>query len=61
MVEVTEQKFDEFYAKCNKLSLPPITFDDIWNKSNTVVIRRIKQANKYIGLIRNWTRFYIVK
>ena len=59
MRNVTEQEFNIFYRERNRLCLPPITFKDIWNKSNSVVVRKIIQQNKVIGFIVNWRRFYI--
>ena len=61
MRQVTEKYFDLFYREHNKLSLPSITFKDVWNKSNSVVVRKIIQQNKVIGLIVNWSKFYIVE
>lgn len=61
MRQVTKKYFDLFYREHNKLSLPSITFKDVWNKSNSVVVRKIIQQNKVIGLIVNWSKFYIVE
>ena len=57
--QVSEKQFNSFYEKRNKLNLPPITFEDVWNKSNSVIVRKIIQQ-KVIGFIVNWSRFYIV-
>ncbi len=57
--QVSEKQFNSFYEKRNKLSLPPITFEDVWNKSNSVIVRKIIQQ-KVIGFIVNWSKFYIV-
>ncbi len=61
MKRVTEKQFDTFYAKHNLLRLSPLTFEDRWNKSGSVVIRKIiRQADKkVIGIIVNWIKFWI--
>ncbi|KKN56255.1 hypothetical protein LCGC14_0574000 [marine sediment metagenome] len=61
MRQVNEKEFDAFYRERNRLCLPPITFEDIWNKSNSVIVRKIIQQNEVIGLIVNWLRYYIVE
>lgn len=61
MQGVTESEFDAFYSKHNKLSLSRLIFKDIWNKSNSVVVRKIIRIDdrKVIAFIVNWNRFYI--
>lgn len=58
--QVNEKQFNSFYEKHNKLSLLPITFKDVWNKSGSVIVRKIIQQ-KVIGFIVNWSKFYIVR
>ena len=62
MRKVTEKQFDVFYAKQNKLELSALSFVDRWNKSGSVVIRKIIRVvdQKVIGIIVNWNKFWIV-
>ena len=59
--KVSEHEFDIYYGKFNKLCLSDLTFQDTWNKSNSIVVRKIIRNvdKKVIGFIVNWKRFYI--
>lgn len=52
--KITEKEFSEHCDKldCNR-------FTDVWNKSNSVIIRKWYNVNGFVGLIINWTTYCI--